>query len=131
MLLPTASIIGEREDKAQWEIILRSLSAWRSFNWLKTGQLNPSEIADFLIFDKRMPRSILFCSKELKTNLSDLTELYGGSYKSQEIANDFNNELRQNAEIDINRIDLKDLISNLIYKNNSISEQLTQDFNLN
>jgi len=131
MLLPTASIIGEREDKAQWEIILRSLSAWRSFNWLKTGRLNPGEIADFLIFDKRMPRSILFCSKEIKTNLTDLTELYGGHYKSLEIANDFYTELRLNAKIDINNIDLRGLISNLLYKNNSISQQITHDFNLN
>ena len=78
-----------------------------------------------------MPRSILFCSKEIKTNLTDLTELYGGQYKSLEIADDFYTELRQNAKIDINNIDLRGLISNLLYKNNSISQQINHDFNLN
>ena len=87
LLLETASTMGGQEDKAQWEILLRSLSAWRSFNWLKTGRLKPNEISDFLIFDKRIPRSISFCYRELNENLNDLAITYDKSYDSSKLSN--------------------------------------------
>jgi len=62
-LLPTAKVIGGSNDQGQWEVMLRSLAAWRSFNWLKKGRLDPLGVANFLIFDERMPRSIKFCYK--------------------------------------------------------------------
>ena len=78
-LLPTAKVIGVSNNQGQWEIMLRSLAAWRSFNWLKKGQLDPLGVANFLIFDERMPRSIRFCYNEVKSNLEDLSNSYGNN----------------------------------------------------
>ena len=85
-LLPTARVIGGNEGQSQWEVMLRSLAAWRSFNWLRKGQLDPASVANFLIFDARMPRSINFCYKEIKSNLSDLSNYYCSNYVSYQMA---------------------------------------------
>ena len=66
--------------------MLRSLSAWRSLNWHKKGRIDPVSVADLLIFDQRMPRSINFCYYEVVSNLTDLARLYKKEYKSLDLA---------------------------------------------
>jgi uncharacterized alpha-E superfamily protein len=48
----------------QWETILRSVAGMRAYRWLTKGESSPMGIADFLIFDGRMPRSLSFCDDE-------------------------------------------------------------------
>ena len=59
------TVIVSKMDYNRWEILLRSLSAWRSFNWLSGEYLDPAAITNFLVFDNRMPRSLSFCNKEI------------------------------------------------------------------
>ena len=77
VLLPSASFVGSRIDNVQWEIILRSVSAERSYRWLNGGETTPQGIADFLILDKRMPRSMDFCFSKIGENLNWLADDYG------------------------------------------------------
>jgi uncharacterized alpha-E superfamily protein len=77
VLLPSASFVGSRIDNVQWEIILRSVSAERSYRWLNGGETTPQGIADFLILDKRMPRSMAFCFSKIGENLNWLADDYG------------------------------------------------------
>ncbi|KAA2314747.1 alpha-E domain-containing protein [Pseudooceanicola sediminis] len=72
VLLPSAAYVGSSMDNAQWETILRSVSAFRSFRWLNEGEVTPMAIADFMILDKRMPRSLAFCHSKIVGNLSYL-----------------------------------------------------------
>ncbi|WP_163849825.1 alpha-E domain-containing protein [Pseudooceanicola aestuarii] len=72
VLLPSAAYIGSSMDNAQWETILRSVSAFRSFRWLNESDTSPRAIADFLILDKRMPRSLAFCHSKILGNLTYL-----------------------------------------------------------
>ncbi|MBT9382633.1 alpha-E domain-containing protein [Pseudooceanicola sp. CBS1P-1] len=74
VLLPSAAYVGSSMDNMQWETILRSVSAFRSFRWLNEGDATPKSIADFLILDKRMPRSLAFCYAKIVGNLSFLGE---------------------------------------------------------
>ena len=57
-ILLRKSVYVSKIDYNRWEILLRSLSAWRSFNWLSGEYLDPAAITNFLIFDERMPRSL-------------------------------------------------------------------------
>ena len=128
-LLPTARVIGGSEDQSQWEVMLRSLAAWRSFNWLKKGRLDPISVADFLIFDERMPRSIHFCYKEIKLNLEDLSNSYCSDYDSLTAASQIWTALHHSASID-KRIKLREFIADHIVKNNLLSLAIASDFNL-
>jgi uncharacterized alpha-E superfamily protein len=130
-LLPTAQVIGGSEAQSQWEVMLRSLAGWRSFNWLKKGRLDPLGVANFLIFDERMPRSINFCYKEVRSNLEDLSNLYGHDYKSLDMAREICLGLTNERSKNIHAINLRQFITDHLVKNNQLSLLIASDFNLN
>ena len=72
-LLLRNTVVVNKIDFNRWEILLRSLSAWRSFNWLSGEYLDPAAITNFLVFDERMPRSLSFCNKEILSNLDSVS----------------------------------------------------------
>ncbi len=94
VLLPSAASVGSQIDNAQWEVILRSVSAARSFRWLNGGDITPKGIADFLILDKRMPRSLAFCYAKIRENLDDLAEDYGQRHESHDLAETIGKRLK-------------------------------------
>ena len=57
LLLPSVSHVGTILDNYQWEAILRSVAAHRSYRWVYDVQYKPIHIADYLILNGRMPRS--------------------------------------------------------------------------
>ena len=69
VLLPSARAVGTSLDNVQWETILRSLSARGGFRMEYGGRAGPREIAEFLILNKRMPRSLAFSVAKLQDNL--------------------------------------------------------------
>ncbi|MFU8863494.1 MAG: alpha-E domain-containing protein [Rhodobacterales bacterium] len=86
VLLPSASYVGSSMDNAQWENILRSVSAERSFSWLHGGETTPQGIAQFLILDRRVPRSMAFCCWKTREQLAHLEGEYGTPQPSQDLA---------------------------------------------
>lgn len=76
VLLPSALAVGSSLDNVQWESILRSLSAEGGFRLTYGQTIRPREIAQFLILDKRMPRSLAFCAEKLAENLGYLSVDY-------------------------------------------------------
>ncbi len=129
-LLPTAAGALGRSDQSQWEIMLRSLAAWRSYNWLNRGHLEPSGVASFLIFDDRMPRSLSFCYHEICTNLAGLETEYGRIHESGQRARIILQQLDDGRKKDIHRIGLRDFIEGFIIDNNNLSLTIASDFNL-
>ena len=77
VLLPSISQIGSSLDNVQWETILRSVAGMRAYRWITQGETSPIGIADFLIFDTRMPRSLAFSVGKIATNLAYLEQAYG------------------------------------------------------
>jgi uncharacterized alpha-E superfamily protein len=77
VLLPSISQIGSSLDNVQWETILRSVAGMRAYRWITQGETSPMGIADFLVFDTRMPRSLAFSASKIATNLTYLEHAYG------------------------------------------------------
>jgi uncharacterized alpha-E superfamily protein len=77
VLLPSAFAVGSRLDNVQWATILRSVSAEGGYRLTHGNVARPREIAQFLILDRRMPRSLNFCMGKLRDNLNYLAEDYG------------------------------------------------------
>ena len=48
----------------QLEMILRSISSYRSFMWKNQNTINSKKVSNFLISDKDMPRSLMFSIQE-------------------------------------------------------------------
>ncbi|WP_425074463.1 alpha-E domain-containing protein [Sagittula sp. S175] len=76
VLLPTVAAVGSSIDNVQWEILLRSVSGRGGFRMAYGAQMDPQSIAQFLILDRRMPRSLAFCTAKIIDNLGYLSADY-------------------------------------------------------
>ena len=86
VMLPSIAAVGSSIDNVQWETILRSVSARRGFRMEYGAGAGPRDIAQFLILDKRMPRSLAFCASKIRDNLASLVEGYGERVPSFDLA---------------------------------------------
>ncbi len=77
VLLPSTQPVGSRLDNVQWDNILRSISAQRAYRWRNPGEMTAHDIAEFVIFDSRMPRSLVFCFQKIFEKLDYLALVYG------------------------------------------------------
>jgi len=130
-LLPSASFVGSSLDNVQWEMILRSVSAHRSFNWLSENDINASSIAEFLILDSRLPRSLRFCTSQVNDNLNFLSDNYKQRLKSNDLSDDLTEQLKKPTINEIFEIGLHEFIGEYIRKNNELGMQIEQDYRFN
>jgi len=72
VLLPSVMAVCSIMDNVQWETILRSVSARGGFRMEYGNMAGPREIAQFLILDARMPRSLAYCTAKIRSNLGYL-----------------------------------------------------------
>lgn len=86
VLLPSAHAVGSNLDNVQWETILRSVSAEGAYRMTHGQDVRPLKIAQFLILDRRMPRSLAFAVGKLLDNYGYLGESYGAHLPSRTLA---------------------------------------------
>ena len=128
LLLPSVSLIGSSVDNAQWETILRSVSAERAFHWLYPGNINAPDIAEFLILDRRMPRSLAFCTREMTHSLDYLRSAYKASPPAYEQGYNLR-ALVQDVSIDqIFKIGLHEFITNFLAATSKFAGQIETDY---
>jgi uncharacterized alpha-E superfamily protein len=78
VLLPRQEEVGGALDYAQWQAILRAVSALRSYHWIYRDRLKPWLVAELLILRPEMPRSLLACFTQVTRQLDLLADCYGG-----------------------------------------------------
>ena len=78
VLLPREERVGGALDYYQWQAILRSVSALRSYHWVYHARLQPTLIAELLILRPEMPRSLVSCTEQVTRFLDLIAEAYGG-----------------------------------------------------
>ncbi len=128
VLLPSSANVGSSLDNVQWENILRSVSAFRSYRWLYGGDISASGIADFLILDRRMPRSLVFCATKIVDNLGYLASAYGGEWECQQAGKRLLAKLEANTIDSIMDYGLHEFLGDFIIENNALSMQIEKDF---
>ncbi|MCJ7874286.1 alpha-E domain-containing protein [Marinovum sp. 2_MG-2023] len=128
VLLPSVMSVGSSIDNMQWETILRSVSARGGFRMSYGSTLHPRDIAQFLILDGRMPRSLGFCVSKIRGNLDYLAKNYDIHPPSCEnvarIEQDF-----LNMDIDaIFRFGLHEFIQKILGHFSALGAQIEIDF---
>ncbi len=131
VLLPSISLVGSHLDNVQWDMILRSVSAQRSYRWLNGGDINPKGIADFLILDGRLPRSLAYCFINIVDNLEYLATNYGERHDCHEQANALLDRLNSNTIDNIFEIGLHEFIEEFVADNNALGQQIEMDYRFN
>ncbi len=86
VLLPSTVAVGTAIDNVQWEVILRSVSAEGTFRYIHGDGSTARQIAEFLILDGRLPRSLAFCTTKISANLGYLEKEYGTRFASHDAA---------------------------------------------
>ncbi|TIM42710.1 alpha-E domain-containing protein [Mesorhizobium sp.] len=128
VLLPSISWVGSTLDNYQWESILRSVSAHRSYRWVYEADYKPSNIADYLILNVRMPRSLTFCYRFLTEHLRFLGDDYGERHACHVTAGKTQAMLAAGSIKDIFDAGLHEFLANFIRDNIRLGDEIAQDY---
>jgi uncharacterized alpha-E superfamily protein len=128
VLLPAISQVGSSLDNFQWESILRSVSAHRSYGWVYDGEYKPSSIADFLILNVRMPRSLAYCYEKIVSNLHYLEEDYGERHTAHDTAASIKTMLKRGSIADVMDQGLHEFLEDFINRNNKLSAEISEGY---
>jgi uncharacterized alpha-E superfamily protein len=128
LLLPSLAYVGSSLDTAQWDTVLRSLSAERAYRWLNAGQMDPRGIARFLILDERFPRSLAFCYSALRVNLAELALLHHEEGRCSVLMREADQHM---SELTIEAIfdrGLHQFVLDFIASNRAIADAIAEDY---
>lgn len=128
VLLPAAAQVGSSLDNAQWESILRSVSAHRSYGWVYDAEYKPSNIADFLILNGRMPRSLAYCYEKIVSNLGHLAEEYGEKHPAHDTAATILATLQKTTISRVMDQGLHEFLELFVNKNAQLGQEITDGY---
>ncbi|MCC6983795.1 MAG: alpha-E domain-containing protein [Bauldia sp.] len=98
VLLPEPARVGGGLDYFQWTSILRSVSALTAYHWVYRDSVRPWLVADLLVLNEQLPRSLASCYRNITEYLDSLAQTYGKQGPSQRLARSMRTRLK-NAEI--------------------------------
>ncbi len=115
----------ENYNNFQLEMILRSISSYRSFMWKNQNTINSKKVSNFLISDKDMPRSLMFSIQETISCIK--TILSRNIYKSKcyKTAQNIHKKIKSRKMFSNNYSFLNDLIE----LNMKLANEIEDEFN--
>lgn len=128
VLLPSTVRIGSTYDNIQWENVLRSVSGYRSYKHAHGTQIDAKRIAEFIILDKRMPRSLAFCYGQITENLGYLRDQYGDQQPCLEMAENTLQRLKGTTIDKIMEDGLHETVEAFIRRNAELALQIQNDY---
>ena len=88
LLLPTRESVGSPLDVSHWNAVLRSAAGYHAFRRVHPSGMTSSDVAGFLLFHNRFPRSVSACVHDISGKLMELRSRYrliGGSNTLEEL----------------------------------------------
>ena len=96
VLLPSVKDVGGALDYYQWTALLRSVSSYETYRGLYRDQILPIKVAQLLILERRMPRSLAACFDQITQAME---KLEGQDRAAKRLASELHARLT-NADID-------------------------------
>ncbi|NLS04336.1 alpha-E domain-containing protein [Rhizobium sp. P32RR-XVIII] len=129
VLLPSVSQVGSSIDNVQWESILRSVSAHRSYSWAYDAEYKPVNIADFLILNGQMPRSLAYCYEKIVSNLGYISRSYGGErLPAHDTADAIRTSLQARQIKDVIDQGLHEFLEDFVNRNNQLGIEISEGY---
>lgn len=128
VLLPHNEPVGGPLDYLQSSAILRSVSALTSYHWVYRDSLRPWRIADLLILNEQMPRSLASCYDNLVRYLDELGSAYAQQGPAQRKARAIRARLKN---LDIEQIfqhGLHEFITEFLSDNNGLGGAISKQY---
>jgi uncharacterized alpha-E superfamily protein len=131
VLLPSSDMVGGGVDNVQWESILRSVSAHRSYRWVYKESYKAWRIADYLILNRAMPRSLRSCYDDIFSSLKDLARLYGDKNPCCATAEGTLGVLDQGDINVVFQSGLHEFLLDFIGRNNRLGAEISESYYFN
>jgi uncharacterized alpha-E superfamily protein len=128
LLLPAIERVGGPLDYFQWAAILRSVSALTSYHWVYRQSLKPWLVADLLILNSQMPRSLASCYENLVRHVDQLAQMYGRQGPAQRQARAIRAKLENSRMEEIFHSGLHEFIGEFIADNNRLSAAIAEQY---
>jgi uncharacterized alpha-E superfamily protein len=128
VLLPEEEHVGGPLDYYQWTSILRSVSALTAYHWVYRETLKPWLIADLLILNDSLPRSLASCYGNLVRNLDQIGVAYGRQGAAQRHARGVRNRLEHSHMDDIFQHGVHEFIQEFIMDNARLGEIISRQY---
>lgn len=128
VLLPSSAWVGSSLDNVQWDTLLRSVAGNRAYSWLNAGTMDPRGIAQFLILDRRFPRSLVFCYEKIRSNMAGIAMQYGGETQAHQLLREAGAALHQVTIEEVFERGLHEFLQGFLGKNSHIGEAIAADY---
>ncbi|TDX22582.1 alpha-E domain-containing protein [Rhodovulum visakhapatnamense] len=128
VLLPSVYSVGSSIDNVQWETILRAVSARGGYRMVHGSQASPRDIAQFLVLDRKMPRSLEFSVTKIRDNLEYLALDYGDRHRSHELAEALKQRFTAHDIDAIFDYGLHEFLQDVLGSLNELGQQIEKDY---
>jgi uncharacterized alpha-E superfamily protein len=129
LLLPDGAEVGGGLDYFQWSSILRSVSALTAYRWVYHESLKPWLIADLLVLNKQLPRSLASCYENLTNFLDELSSAYGRQGPAQRVGRSIRTRLENATMREIfQKPGLHEFLTGFVLDNARLGDAIAQQY---
>jgi uncharacterized alpha-E superfamily protein len=128
VLLPETEEIGGSLDYFQWTTILREVSAYTAYHWVYRQSVKPWLVADLLILNRQMPRSLSSSYEILVRHLDLIADSYERRGPSQRMARQMLTRLNSAKIEDIFQSGLHEFISEFLDINSALGIAISEQY---
>jgi uncharacterized alpha-E superfamily protein len=128
LLLPEGEKVGGGLDYFQWTTLLREVSALTAYRWVYRESVKPWLVADLLILNRQMPRSLASCQESIVFYLDLMANAYGRRGLSQRLASAALSRLASARIEEIFQSGLHEFISGFIVENARLGAAITDQY---
>ena len=128
LLLPATERVGGTLDYFQWTTILREVSALTAYHWVYRESVKPWLVADLLILNRQMPRSLANCYVILVRHLDLIADAYGRRGPSQRVATATLNKLTSCNIDTIFGEGLHEFVTRFVEENNRLGQAVFEQY---
>ena len=128
MLLPEDQHVGGPLDYYQWSAILRTVSALTAYHWVYRDKLKPWLVADLLILNEQMPRSLASCYVNLVRFCDAIATAYGRQGQAQRQARAIRTRLQNSRMEEIFQAGLHEFITEFITDNTALGATVNAQY---
>jgi uncharacterized alpha-E superfamily protein len=128
LLLPVGEPVGGGLDYFQWTTLLREVSALTAYRWVYRESVKPWLVADLLILNRQMPRSLASCQTAIVHMLDEMAEGYGRRGESQRLAVSTLTLLAESRIEQIFQDGLHEFILAFIARNDRLGQAISEQY---
>ena len=128
LLLPEGERVGGQLDYFQWTTLLREVSALTAYRWVYRDSVKPWLVADLLVLNRQMPRSLASCQASIVRYLERLAHDYGRRGPAQRLAADRMRAFDNSRMEDIFQSGLHEYIQAFLAENGRLGQAIHDQY---